>query len=291
MSDKPNPFGGFKPAAPGTSTFGGGFGKPDAPASTPTAPAFGSSPASPPAATPSSSPQPGRRRQVAESGPAIDSGVSAPSGDSDKRYAKVDGFHYCHLDIFETNKKGEPKIVLAIVGGPLAGAKPTLNLAKNAQRVRSFFKDSGYPDTSWPRDANGKPQLPVMPMFLRTVMGEDGSTLQVPILMLGKFSLGENKQNVADPFQNIDFCRPVRIAYEENGKPCESLVIAPLPGFLPPQVGAALGWRGDISQFGSFQVDRQAMRGVDQVYGQRYQPLDGHSADEIDISTPAEVIR
>lgn len=287
-----NPFGGGfgKPATSGTSTFGGGFGKPAASASTPTAPAFGSSP-QPPAAPTSPPPAAPRRRQVAESGPAIDSGVSAPSGDSDKRYAKVDGFHYCHLDSFGTNKKGEPQIVLAIVGGPLAGAKPTLNLAKNAQRVRSFFKDSGYPDTSWPRDANGKPQLPVMPMFLRTVMGEDGTPLQVPILMIGKFSLGENKQNVADPFQNIDHVRPVRIAYVDDGKPCESLVIAPLPGFLPPQVGAALGWRGDISQFGSFQVDRQAMRGVDQVYGLRYQPLDGHSTDEIDISTPAEVIK
>lgn len=287
-----NPFGGGfgKPATSGTSTFGGGFGKPAAPASTPTAPTFGSSP-QPPAAPPSPPPAAPRRRQVAESGPAIDSGVSAPSGDSDKRYAKVDGCHYCHLDSFVTNKKGEPQIVLAIVGGPLAGAKPTLNLAKNPQRVRSFFRDSGYPDTAWPRDANGKPQLPVMPMFLRTVMGEDGAPLQVPILMLGKFSLGNNASNAGDPFQNIDFCRPVRIAYEEGGKPCESLVIAPLPGFLPPQVGACLGWHGKISDYGSFQVDRQAMRGVDPIYGQRYQPLDGHGDYEIDISTPAEVIK
>lgn len=290
MSIPTNPFGNA-PGKPAPSPFGNAPGKPAG------VPAFGQAPAPAPAppaapAAPSAAAPPpanaARRRQVGEA-PAVNSGAPPPA-DDDKRGLKVEGLHFCYLDSVGTTKGGDHNFKVKIVGGPCSGAEVMLNMTKGGFRVRKFFTESGLPDTKWPRDANGKPSLPVPSMFLRTVQDERGGLLYVPILMVGKFSLGENKQNNADPFQNFDWCRPVRVRYIENGTACESFVIAPAPGFLPPAVGPALGWPGQISQYGSYQVDRRELLAMDPIFGEKWRPLDGHSTSEVDLSTVKEVI-
>lgn len=290
MTNPTNPFG----QKPATSAFGSPFGQKPAATSpfgaTPEKPQA-AAPAAPPATTTTAStgaPAAGRRRVVAENvAPA--SGVAAPEVKDERVF--VSGEHFCYLYKVGTTKAGAPFFEMRIVGGDLDGKSVTVwQTAKNpkqAKELREMYIASGYPESAWQRDANGKPMQPVPSMFMRSI----GGGIWVPILMLGKFALKESKDSL-NPFQKFISFRPVVSRYTDAEGKQESFIIAPLPNLLPAEVGRAYGFNGAFYDWGGMKPTTVEMAQIDPVFAEElhFTRLDGSDEHPINLDNQVEVI-
>ena len=283
MNQNNNPFG--PRSSHGTSPFGQ------------TKPSHGGSPFSPtpgapvaPAFSPAPATSHGARRRVVSDEAAPATGVAAPEVTDDRAF--VSGQHFCHLHKVGSTKSGAHFFEVRLVGGEFHGKTVTVwQGAKNslqAKELRELYLASGYPESSWQRDANGKPVQPVPSLFLRSL----GGGVWVPILMLGAFELRPNPRDTLNPFQKILSFRPVVSRYTDADGAQESLIIAPLPNLLPAAVGHAYGFAGVFYDWGGMRPTAEAMLEIDSVFEREneFTRLDGSSSEPIDLDNPREVI-
>jgi hypothetical protein len=250
---------------------GGGFGQPfgvTTPA--PQAPAQ-AQPAHQPQAPQgaASTPTAGRRRMQVDD--AVPTGPTRGVTLETPPKVPITGLQYCYLKAMNSgNRAAGGKVganfTVAIWGGPADGAECSVfqEPGNAAWKLAKFYEQSGYPESRWQVDNEGRRIQPVPQMFFRKVDG-----VLVPIMMIGEFSTRAKDGSASEFYQDCNYLRPV-LAFK-------SPIIAPCPRFMIFDVAEAWGLKGELASNGSMKVETSRMQSIHPIFSpaEYYTRLDG----------------